>query len=197
MKAKEIRKPLRQAPTNGRRGDSVATRTLLLSDTHGRLHPQILDLALQVDYIVHAGDIGHPAVLNQLADTGATLVIIRGNNDTPDRWPVEGRDRLAALGDTAGLSLPGGELAVEHGHRANPLARRHDVLRQRHPTARLIVYGHSHRQLIDDTSEPWIANPGAGGRSRTYGGSGCILLTASQDEWSLATFQFPLAHWKT
>jgi len=93
------------------------------------------------------------------------------------------------------LALPGGRLAVEHGHKVNPVARRHALLRARYPHARLILYGHSHRQLIDDQAMPWVVNPGAAGRSRTFGGSGCVLLTAGARRWELQAFQVPLAGW--
>ena len=172
-------------------------RILLLSDTHGQLHPAIMCLAKDVQYIVHAGDVGHPGILDQLGACSAQLMVVRGNNDTPSKWPDGCAHVLSRLDDRADLALPGGELAVEHGHRANPVARRHAQLRSRHPQARLIVYGHSHRQLIDDADTPWVVNPGAAGRSRTYGGSGCIVLSAGVDRWDLQARQFPLAGWKT
>lgn len=168
------------------------TRILLLSDTHGQVHPQILALAAEAEAIVHAGDIGHPRVLEELAETGRPLVAVRGNNDVPGKWPAEAHGLLEELPLTSGLDLPGGRLAVEHGDRANPVARRHAVLRARHAGARLVLYGHSHRQLIDDAAEPWVVNPGAAGRSRTYGGAGCVLLHTAAEQWSLEALRFPL-----
>jgi putative phosphoesterase len=170
---------------------------LLLSDTHGRLHPEILALARDSDCVVHAGDIGHPDILDALGDAGRSVVAVRGNNDTPGKWPTARQGNLEALGYQAELALPGGTLTVEHGHKVNPVARRHELLRERNPQARLILYGHSHRQLIDDMASPWVVNPGAAGRSRTYGGSGCVLLTASERRWALRAFRFPLAGWGT
>jgi len=167
-------------------------RVLLLSDTHGRLHPEILALAGRVDRVVHAGDIGHPAVLTALAAACGDVIAVSGNNDIPAKWPPESRAILDALPAQAGLELPGGRLGIEHGHRVNPVARRHERLRERHPDARLVLYGHSHRQVIDRSATPWIVNPGAAGRSRTYGGPGCVLLTATQRRWSLEAFRFTL-----
>lgn len=168
------------------------TRILLLSDTHGQVHPQILALATEVDAIVHAGDIGHPQVIEALTASGRPLVAVRGNNDVPAKWPTKAHGVLEVLPLTAGLDLPGGRLAVEHGDRANPVARRHALLRERHAGARLVLYGHSHRQLVDDAAEPWVVNPGAAGSSRTYGGAGCVLLRASSREWSLEAIRFGL-----
>ncbi len=174
-----------------------ASRVLILSDTHGRLHPEIAALAEDVDVVVHAGDIGHPEVLARLAAGGAALVAVRGNNDTHQTWPADDHATLEALPLDAQLALPGGTLAVEHGHRANPVARRHALLRERHVGARLVVYGHSHRPCIDDSASPTVANPGAAGRSRTFGGSGCILLTASTATWRLTSRQFALDTWNS
>jgi putative phosphoesterase len=168
------------------------TRILLLSDTHGQVHPEILALAAEADAIVHAGDIGHPRVLEELSAAGRPLLAVRGNNDVPGKWPADALGVLEELPLTASLDLPGGRLAVEHGDRANPVARRHAVLRSRHAGARLVLYGHSHRQLIDDDAEPWVVNPGAAGRSRTYGGAGCVLLRATTEAWSLEALRFNL-----
>jgi putative phosphoesterase len=175
--------------------DSV--RVLLLSDTHGRLHPEILALAEGTDCVVHAGDVGHPDVLAALAGADRPVLAVRGNNDTPGKWPIDARHSPASLAEQAELPLPGGTLVVEHGDRANPAGRRHERLRAKYPEARLILYGHSHRQLIDDGIRPWVVNPGAAGRSRTYGGSGCVLLTADTRRWRLQAFRFALADWPT
>ena len=171
-------------------------RLLLLSDTHGQLNPQILALAGEVDTIVHAGDIGHPDVLTALTATGQALHAVRGNNDVDSKWPANGHTLLNTLDDQLAIDLPGGVLVVEHGDRVNPAARRHELLRARHPQARLIVYGHSHRQVIDDAVTPWVVNPGAAGRSRTYGGAGCVVLTASTQRWELAPFRYVLGRMK-
>lgn len=52
----------------------------LISDTHGLLRPEALDLLRGSDVIVHAGDIGDPDILGELARL-APLTAIRGNID--------------------------------------------------------------------------------------------------------------------
>jgi putative phosphoesterase len=170
---------------------------LLLSDTHGCLHPAILDIAARADIIVHAGDIGHPAIIDQLKLTKARLIAVRGNNDTPGRWPEHRRSELQQLGTVENLELAGGKVSVEHGHRANPASQRHARLRKRHSDSRLIVYGHSHHQIIDQSTDQWIVNPGAAGRHRTFGGSSCVLMQVRGNDWSLRTYRFPLSNWQT
>lgn len=175
---------------------STCGRVLLLSDTHGQLHPAILALAEDVDTVVHAGDIGHPEILARLGRNRRRVIAVRGNNDTCGKWPSSTVDQLSRLESTVTITLPGGDVAVVHGDRVNPAKRRHELLRSRYPHARLVLYGHSHRQVIDRCDQPWIVNPGAAGRSRTFGGSGCVLLTIEADRWDLEPFQFPLSDWE-
>jgi putative phosphoesterase len=157
------------------------TRVLLLSDTHGFVDPRIAAMAARVDYVVHAGDIGGEDILRQLA-ADARLVAVRGNNDLPANWNGDGAGP-AALPEEAVLELPGGRLVVVHGHRAGAAAGRHRRLRRDYPDARAVVYGHSHRLVIDTEDPIWILNPGAAGRTRTFGGPSCIVLTAASELW--------------
>lgn len=164
-------------------------RVLLLSDTHGFLDARIAMLAKDCDYAVHAGDIGAATVLAQLRPQRKTIAV-RGNNDTPAQWPADEQERLEGLPSSARLALPGGVLAVVHGHRAGPAARCHERLRADHADCRAVVYGHSHRLTLDTEREPWVLNPGAAGRARTYGGPSCVLLTARVSGWTVEARRF-------
>jgi putative phosphoesterase len=167
-------------------------RVALLADTHGHLEPRVAALAHTCDWIVHAGDIGSADVLAQLQAYDTPTLAIHGNNDTPAKWPPAQGSRLAQLSDTARLALPGGELIAVHGDR-HPAAVRHARLRAEYPQARVIVYGHSHRLLIDDTALPWLLNPGAAGRTRTYGGASCLILIAAAEQWQVEVHRFTSA----
>jgi putative phosphoesterase len=166
-----------------------ARRVGILSDTHGRLDPGVLAWLEGCDLIVHAGDVGAAAVLDALAATGAEVRAVRGNNDVPAKWPPP-HERLHALPTEDRIALPGGELVVVHGDHVLPATRRHERLRQRYPDARLIVYGHSHRLVIDREARPWVVNPGAAGTSRTYGGASACLLIAAERAWRVMARRF-------
>lgn len=168
----------------------MPTLVCILSDTHGVLDPRVAALAASCDLVVHGGDVGNAAVLAALGGDNGRLVAVRGNNDVARKWPAADTETLAALPARAELALPGGRLAVEHGHRVNPASRRHAALRQRHPQARAVVYGHSHRLVCDLDAEPWILNPGAAGRSRTFGGPSCLLLRAGLRVWQVEPRRF-------
>ncbi|MEX1081579.1 MAG: metallophosphoesterase family protein [Halofilum sp. (in: g-proteobacteria)] len=161
----------------------------LIADTHGHLDPRVAELSLPCDLIIHAGDIGNGAILRTLAQHGAEVVAVAGNNDTPRHWPADDQAELADLPDTASVSLPGGTLVIDHGHRF--AARdRHRRLRARYRDAAAVVCGHSHRPAADTAGLPWILNPGAAGRTRTYGGPACLLLEIGADGWVLHPHRF-------
>jgi hypothetical protein len=166
-------------------------RVALLSDTHGFVDPRVLEEVRACDRIVHAGDVGAARVLDALTLGETPPVAVRGNNDTPARWPATDHPRLAALSVVAELALPGGMLVVVHGDWAGAPRERHPRLRRAYPTARVVVYGHSHRAVIDREFDPWVVNPGAAGRARTYGGPSYLCLTASPVEWLLELRRFP------
>lgn len=174
---------------DGRTAAARWQRVGILSDTHGRLDAGVLAWLEGCDVIVHAGDVGAAAMLDALAATGAEVRAVRGNNDVPAKWPPP-HERLHALPVEDRIALPGGELVVVHGDQVLPASRRHERLRQHYPDARAIVYGHSHRLVIDRETHPWVVNPGAAGRARTYGGASACILVAGERGWRVVARRF-------
>ncbi len=166
-------------------------KILIVSDTHGYLDPNVAQLAGDCDMAVHAGDIVGAGVLDELRAVVSEVVAVRGNNDVPSKWDPAEHGRLAEIPDDAVIDLPGGALAVVHGHKVWDYRDRHGRLRRQFPAARAIVYGHSHHQVCDQEHDPWVLNPGASGRNRTFGGPGCLILHAAVDAWHVETFRFP------
>lgn len=166
-------------------------KVALLSDTHGHLDARIAEIVSGCDHAVHAGDIGNRAVLAALRPR-QTLISVLGNNDTPRQWDAAEMDVLAQLPETASLELPGGLLVVEHGHRTQPASRQHALLRAKYPQARAVVYGHTHKLVCDRDHPTWVLNPGAAGRTRTYGGPSCLVLTAGAQAWFVQEYRFTL-----
>ncbi len=169
-----------------------SVRVAILADTHGFLDPRIAEVVAGCDHAVHAGDIGGRAVVQSLRPRGRVL-LVAGNNDTPRHWPTADQDLLEALPEKASLALPGGLLVVEHGHRVGPARRRHERLRARYPDARAVVCGHSHRLVCDTGTAPWVLNPGAAGRTRTFGGPSCIVLDAGRRDWHCEALRYSLS----
>jgi putative phosphoesterase len=103
----------------------------LISDTHGLLRPEVLDLLKCSDFIVHAGDIGDPEIVAELARL-APVAAVRGNVDK-GTWAqsipktevleVDGVAFLYVLHNIADLDLDpaaAGFHAVVSGHSHQP-----------------------------------------------------------------------------
>jgi putative phosphoesterase len=125
----------------------------LISDTHGLVRPDVHDALAGVELILHAGDVGGDDVLDELA-TIAPVLAVRGNTDPP------GHLRLtASIERTIGAVT----VHVSHGHEiGSPTPER---LFRRY-SADVLVYGHTHRQLVTNFGRRWAVNPGAAGPRR-------------------------------
>jgi putative phosphoesterase len=125
----------------------------LISDTHGLLRPQVHQALAGVELILHAGDVGGDAILDELALIAPVLAVF-GNTDPP------GDPRLSELIERI---IGGVSIHVSHGHEVgSPTPAR---LLARYP-AQVIVYGHTHRQLVSRAEERLVVNPGAAGARR-------------------------------
>ena len=167
---------------------SYSVKVGILSDTHGYLDERIARIIRCCDYAIHAGDIMGAHILDQL-QPHKKLIAVAGNNDHPAIWNRNEAEIVSALPKTADLDLPGGTIRIEHGHRLGGFPD-HDRLRWDHAEVRLVVYGHTHKRIIDQEAEPWIVNPGAAGRERTKGGPSCLVLCASEADWTIETVLF-------
>jgi putative phosphoesterase len=130
-------------------------RVGLISDTHNHLRPQVFDIFEDVDLILHAGDIGSMGILVEL-EAIAPVHAVMGNTDSPGLRP--------RVRDEVVLELEGQRVVVVHGHTlGTPNAER---LRATYPHADVIVYGHTHRQRVDERDGCVVVNPGAAGAAR-------------------------------
>ena len=165
---------------------------ILVSDTHGYVDERITDLARTCDFALHLGDIGSAEVLKQLQPKSDRVFAVTGNNDTPGKWDEGDLEVLRSLPRQLTLKLPGGDLVAEHGDEIRNASRYHELLRKKHPFARVIAFGHTHRRVIDTGEKPWVVNPGASGRNRTFGGPSCLILKQQNNIWSFEEYALPL-----
>jgi putative phosphoesterase len=117
----------------------------VVSDTHGYLDPRLLAAFEGVEAILHAGDVGSAAVLAGLEQL-APVFAVQGNNDVSVGGyglPVHRDLTLAGLRVHLVHELP----------QARPLAE-----------TRAVVFGHSHKPLIEWRGDVLYLNPGAAGR---------------------------------
>lgn len=158
----------------------------VLSDSHGPIDEGILAALARCDCVINAGDSGGVAALDALAQAEMS-VSVRGNNDVPEKWGSKHAKRLRQLPDVARIDVAAGYLIVIHGHQMRRAASRHRELRIRYAEAIAVIYGHSHHRIIDCTASPWILNPGACGRVRTFGGPSALLLEMRRHRWHVKT----------
>jgi len=171
--------------------DAGRLTVAIISDTHSVLDERIADVIRSADIAIHAGDIGDAEVLNSMQPRSGRVIAVTGNNDHPVLWPAAQTERLQDIPEQVEIELPGGRIAIEHGDRHDSIAPDHQSLRDAHPSARVIVYGHTHRMVIDDDCNPWVVNPGAAGNTRTGGGASCLMLQASDNEpWTIESIRF-------
>ncbi len=170
---------------------SSCSRFGLVSDSHGFIDKRIVDALKHCDFVIHAGDLGGCEVLNTLC-TVAPIAAVRGNNDTSERWLQGELDRLRKIPLVARIKLSGGHVVVLHGHQYPQAKKRHRQMRDQYPDALAIIYGHSHRSVIDTENLPWVLNPGSCGRERTYGGPSALILERGLRRWNVSSLRFPI-----
>jgi putative phosphoesterase len=125
-------------------------RVGVISDTHGLLRPEALDALAGVRHILHAGDIGDPAIVPQLAQI-APVTAIRGNVDTqPWAQAFPPTETVTLAGRTIHVLHDLAELALD------PLTAGFD----------LVVYGHTHRPAVETKRGVLHLNPGSAGPRR-------------------------------
>jgi putative phosphoesterase len=125
-------------------------RVGLISDTHGLLRPEALRALRGSDYIVHAGDIGDPAILEQLARI-APVTAVRGNNDKGPAY--------ARISETEVLQAGAALIYVIHDLNEldlDPAAAEFQV----------VVSGHSHKPASHTRDGVLYINPGSAGPRR-------------------------------
>lgn len=130
-------------------------RVGIISDTHGLLRPEVFPVFEGVEHILHAGDIGPPDLLVEL-EAIAPVTAVWGNTD--------GRGVRARVPEVARVELGGVPVVVLHGMQlGSPTAAKAAAA---YPDAELVVFGHSHRPVVERVGAVLAVNPGSAGPRR-------------------------------
>ena len=122
----------------------------IISDTHGLLRPEAIELLRGSEHIIHAGDIGSPEIIPALEKI-APVTAIRGNVDTQP-WARK-------FAETEVVELEGLHIYVVHDANALDL----------NPTAAgfaAVISGHSHQPKQEVKDGVLFFNPGSAGPRR-------------------------------
>ena len=122
----------------------------MISDTHGLLRPEALAALKGSDYIIHAGDIGDPQILDKLA-TLAPVTAVRGNVDHGE-WAQK-------IPATNILEI--GEISIYVLHNLQELDLKPEVAK-----FAAVIYGHSHVPKSEMKNGVLYFNPGSAGPRR-------------------------------
>jgi putative phosphoesterase len=122
----------------------------VISDTHGLLRPEALAALQGSDYIIHAGDIGDPRILGELAAI-APVTAVRGNVDHGE-WAQK-------IPATNVLAV--GEVSIYVLHSLQEVDLKPEAAK-----FAAVVYGHSHVPEQELKNGVLYFNPGSAGPRR-------------------------------
>jgi putative phosphoesterase len=122
----------------------------VISDTHGLLRPSAIAALADSDYIIHAGDVGDPVILDRL-NAIAPVTAVRGN--------VDGGIWARKLPETNVLEIEGASIYVLH------ILDRLD-LKPEAARFSAVIYGHSHKPHTETKNNILYFNPGSAGPRR-------------------------------
>lgn len=150
----------------------MAVKVGIISDTHGLLRPEVLEILKSCDCILHGGDINKPEILDALRPL-ASIYAVRGNND---------KDWAEGLAKTLTFSIEGVNFFLVHNKR--------DVAWDL-KDAQVVVFGHSHKYFEREIDGRLWLNPGSCGRSRFGGEVTMAVMTIENGKYNVEKIIIP------
>jgi putative phosphoesterase len=123
----------------------------------------------RADLVLHAGDLIEASLLEELA-LYAPVCAVKGNVDLPE----------VDLPETLEFDFGGTRIAMIHD--SGRKERRRRRLARRFPSARVVVFGHSHIPFLEDEDGLLLLNPGSPTDKRRQPRHTFALLRATEGE---------------
>ena len=148
----------------------------LVSDTHlprfGRALPRALEAGLRsagVSRILHMGDLTD-AIAIPLFEAIAPLDAVAGNNDPDEIWARYGRRKIVTIDGVRIGMVHGDEGRGRNAHQNALAAFAGDPVD-------VVLYGHSHRPIVERDGTRLVANPGSPTDKRAMPAFSYAILT--------------------
>lgn len=145
----------------------------VISDTHGLLREEVLEILRDCDCVFHGGDINSQGVLDALGKI-APVYVVRGNNDK--EWAEQ-------LPHDLTVRMEGRKIFMVHNRKEI------DNLPE---DADIVIFGHSHKyfeQVID--GRLWL-NPGSCGKRRFGQEISLAVLTVDGKDYQVRKIVLPM-----
>ena len=123
-------------------------RVGVISDTHGLLRTEVLEMLNTCDYIIHGGDINDESILEKL-QTIAPLFVVKGNNDK-GKWSKKLPEELY---------FTIGKINFYMIHDKKTVSKDLENIN-------IVIFGHSHKYFCEKIGQVLWLNPGSCGKRR-------------------------------
>ena len=150
----------------------MAKKIGIISDTHGLLRPEVMEILKTCDCIFHGGDINRPEILDQLRPL-ASIYAVSGNNDK--EW-AEG------LAQTLRFTIEGVEFFMTHNKK--------DVSWDL-GTVQVVIFGHTHKYLEQNIDGRLWLNPGSCGKRRSDQEITMAVMTVEKGKYQTEKIVIP------
>lgn len=152
----------------------------VISDTHiytgGRrvIHPAIIRMfrRADVDLMIHLGDANVRTVLEEIAEI-APLIAVPGNNDDDELQFL--------LPETTRITVGRFSFGILHGHGGR--SARDEAIRRFVGKVDCVLFGHSHKPVLEKVRETVLFNPGSATERRWHPHFGIGLIRVRDEEF--------------
>lgn len=151
-------------------------KVAVLSDTHGLLRPEVINIIQECDAVIHAGDMDSQKIIDGMLEhrkKNAPVYMVRGNNDREWAWRMFHELKFTIEGIQFYLVHNKKDVPKELGDR------------------QIIIYGHSHKYAEQEKDGRLWLNPGSCGKRRFNQEITMAVLHLNEGKWIVERIDIP------